>query len=85
MGGVGGEEGGHGARRKSGRELVCAAGRRGVYLYLDRRIFSTSNDMSNLNAFMSAAPKNAAVEYIRAVTADGTDGSRWLVLEVLKS
>ena len=49
-----------------------------MYLYLDRRIFSKTHDMSNLNAFLSAAPPNAAVEYIRAVTGYGTDNSRSL-------
>lgn len=57
---------------------VREAGRRGVYLYLDRRIFTKTNDMSNLNAFLAAAPPNAAVEYIRAVTSYGADNSRSL-------
>lgn len=56
-------------------DMVRGAEKRGVYLYLDRRIFSSTNDMHNLNAFLSAAPPNAACQYIRAVTSDGRDSS----------
>jgi hypothetical protein len=55
--------------------MVRGAEKRGVYLYLDRRIFSSTNDMHNLNAFLSAAPPNAACQYIRAITSDGLDSS----------
>ncbi len=56
-------------------DMVRGAETRGVYLYLDRRIFSSTNDMHNLNAFLSAAPPNAACQYIRAITSDGRDSS----------
>ena len=56
-----------GKREMGGRERLCTAAQHGVYLYLDRRIFSVNNDMSDLNAFMRAAPRNAAGMYMLLV------------------
>ncbi|KAJ1484542.1 hypothetical protein T484DRAFT_1796728 [Baffinella frigidus] len=55
-------------------EMLRGARKQGVYLFMDRTIFSRPG-INDLDDFMRAAPENAAVTYLRAVADNGASAS----------